>query len=75
LSKIQDTVTLKTLNCTRGFYQENGSSVCIPSCHIWTENKPAASKAIDVILLFSHLVGFVTTIAVLIISVVKRKRM
>jgi len=71
----EDTVTEKTLECTQGFYRENGSSMCIPSCHMWTELEPTVSIAIDVIVCFAALTGFLSAIAVLVISIVRRKRM
>jgi len=75
LSNIQDTATVKTFECSQGFYQENGSSVCIPSCYTWTQYEPIVSTAIDVIVLLSVLVGFFAAITVMILSIIRRKRM
>ena len=75
LPSSEDSAAVKTLECTQGFYRENGSSVCIPSCHAWTEYEPTISIVIDVILFMAALVGFLAAVAVLVISVVRRKRM
>jgi len=75
MSNIPDTVTVKTLECTQGFYLENGSSVCIPSCHKWTQYEPNLSTALDVIVLLCALVGLIAAIVALVLSVISRKRM
>jgi len=69
------TAPVKTINCTQGFYQEKGSSVCIPSCHNWTKFEPNTSKAIDGIVLSSILVGLFAAITVIVFSVIRWKKM
>ena len=75
LPNSEDSATVKTLECTQGFYRENESSACIPSCHNWTEYESTATIAIDVIVFIAALIGFLAAVAVLVISVVRRKRM
>jgi len=53
----------------------HGSSVCIPSCHTWTQYEPSVSTAIDVIVLLCASVGLCAAIVVLVLSINGRKRM
>ena len=76
LPSSEDSATVKTLECTQGFYQENGSSVCVPSCHAWTEHEGTTiSAAIDITVFVTALIDFFAAIAVIVISIIRHKRM
>jgi len=59
---------VKELECSWGFYQENGSST--PSCHTWTDYQPSVSVALDFIVFFTALLGLLAALVVSTISIV-----
>ena len=71
----QNKTTKKVLECSHGFYQENGSQLCIPSCYTFTEYEESLSIAIDVMLGVTVFVGFLSAIAVIVISCLRHRRM
>ena len=63
------------LQCREGFFRQDPSSFCEPSCHSWLQYPKAESIFIDVVVFLTAFIGFVVAIVVLVISVVRRKRM
>ena len=67
--------TKKLLECREDFYREEGSRECLPSCYSWKESSHKATVTRDVILLISAIIGVISALAVMIISVIRFKRM
>ena len=70
-----NTSTLEILECSDGFYRENGSSICIPSCYDWDEFGRVNTIAIDVIFHIFVVLGTIACIFILIFGCVDSKRM
>ena len=66
---------MEVLECSEGFYQENGSSICTPSCYTWRQFSKTVSILQDVIIFVSAFIGFVAAVAVIVISCLLHKRM
>ena len=73
--RLQNKTTAKILECSRGFYQENGSQICIPSCYSWTAYGKTLSISVDVMLGVTAFIGLLSAIAVLVISGLRHHRM
>ena len=65
---------LEVLECSKGFYRDNGSSACIPNCHTWKEYSDQLSLFMDVMVLIAAVIGFLASVAVLVISCLTHKR-
>ena len=70
-----NTSTSELLNCREDFFHEEGSEICVPSCYTWKEYSQTETVAIDVIVLSSVIVGFISGLLVLILSFIRFKRM
>ena len=70
-----DGPTDKPLDCREGFYREEPGGNCLPSCYTWLQNPKAVSITIDVVLFITAFVGFWAAVAVIVISLLRRKRM
>ena len=75
LEKYSNKTEVEVLECTKGFYQENISSVCQPSCYTWIEYSEGLSIFSDVVVFISAFMGFVAAIAVIILSCLRHKKM
>lgn len=65
-----------SFQCTEGFYRNNSSGICLPSCYgDWIEYTRATSVAIDVIIITTAFTGFVVAVVTLIISISRREKM
>ena len=67
--------TVEVLKCSEGFYRENNSIACQPSCHAWKLYKREVSIFIDVVVFISAVIGFLAAVAVISISCLVHKRM
>ena len=67
--------TVTVLECSEGFYQENGSSVCTPSCYTWTQYSKELSLFLDAVSIIFTLIALLGALAVIIISCLVYKRM
>ena len=67
--------TVAVLECTEGFYQENSSNICTPSCYTWKQHNKVLSIFLDMMSLTSSLIAFLAAAAVIIISCLVHKRM
>ena len=67
--------TKKLLECREDFYREEGSRACFPSCYSWKQSSREATVARDIILLISAIIGVISALAVMIISVIRFKKM
>ena len=64
------------LECSDGFYRENGSQICIPSCYSFRLYGKKLAITVDVIVcLFIIVIGGIVSAAIQIISCLKPKRM
>ena len=63
------------LECCEDFYYEEGSRACFPSCYSWKESSHESTVARDVILLISVIIGVISALVVIIISVIRFKKM
>ena len=63
------------LNCEESFFRENGSDTCVPECGVWSEYSYVDLVITDMVILVSALIGFVSSIAVIVISCIRYKRM
>ena len=63
------------LQCSKGFYQDNSSNVCIPSCYTLVQFSENISIFFDVMIFLSAFIGFLAAMAVIIISCLAHKRM
>ena len=62
-----------TIECNDQFYCSN--NICKPHCARFREYSKEVTVAVDVMIIIGNIVGLLGGIAVLIISVMKRKRM
>ena len=67
--------SVAVLDCSDGFCQENGSSICIPSCYTWTQFSKGLSIFRDVVSFTFAFLGFVVAAAIIVISCLVHKRM
>ena len=63
------------LPCEENFFRENGSDTCVPECGVWSEYSYVDLVVTDMVILVSAVIGFVSSIAVLVISCIRYKRM
>ncbi len=76
LAATQDSqATPSPLVCSDGFYQENGSQICIPSCSEFSQIDPVTVVVIDVLICLIAILGLVAGVVILIISCLDSKRM
>ena len=70
-------VNCSTLQCQEGFSCSTvgNTSLCLPVCGSWKQYPDGVSLAIDVVIILSASIGFVASIAVLVISCIRWKRM
>lgn len=67
--------TSTQLPCSEGFYREDPSSICVPSCFSWLQYSKAVSISIDVMVFLTAFLGFGAAVAVIVVSFLRRKRM
>ena len=67
--------TVTVLECSERFYQENGSSVCTPSCYAWTQYSKGLTLFFDAVSIIFTLTALLGALAVIIISCLVYKRM
>ena len=72
---LQTTTTVIFLECSEGFYRVNGSDVCTPSCHTWTEYSKDLSIFVNVVVCISAVAGFLVSVADIVFSCLSYKRM
>ena len=61
--------------CSDGFYRENGSQICTPSCYSWHQYEKELSLSFDVSVCLITIVGTIAGTAILIIACLRPKRM
>ena len=62
------------LECSDGYYRENGSQICIPSCYSWHQYERRVSLAFDVVICLSAVIGGIAGILILIIAGFRPKK-
>ena len=67
--------TPELLDCSEDFYRENGSSVCVPSCHTWAVDSEDIATVLRVTVFISAVIGFLVSLMNIIISCLSYKRM
>ena len=75
IGKQRNATTIAVRECSEGFYRENGSSICIPSCHTWLQHNRGLSIFLDVVIFIFIFIGFLTSAVVIVLSYFVRKRM
>ena len=70
-----NTSTVEMLECSDGFYRENGSLICIASCYDWEKYGRVTTIAWNVIFLIFVVLGTIAVIVILIFGCVDSKRM
>ena len=66
---------LFNVSCSEGFFYDESSLVCKPKCGVWTPLSPEADMAILVISVTGEVASIVICSAILVLSIVQRKRM
>ena len=76
-ASVPEQVNCSTLQCQEGFSctAVSNASICLPVCGSWEEYPRATVVAIDVFVILSAVIGFVSSIAVLVISCIRWNRM
>ena len=76
-ASVPEQVNCSTLQCHEGFscIAVNNASICLPVCGSWEEYPRATVVGIDVVVILSAVIGFVSSIAVLVISCIRWNRM
>ena len=76
-ASVPEQVNCSTLQCQEGFscIAVNNASICLPVCGSWEEYPRATVVGIDVVVILSAVIGFVSSIAVLVISCIRWNRM
>ena len=76
-ASVPEQVNCSTLQCHEGFscIAVSNASICLPVCRSWEEYPRATVVAIDVVVILSAVIGFVSSIAVLVISCIRWNRM
>ena len=63
------------LPCREGFFREEESDLCTPSCYTWWQNPPQQTIATDVAIGVASATGIVVGMAALVISFIMHKKM
>ena len=63
------------LDCRQDFFRETNSSDCIPNCFTWDQLGRMVSIAVDVVTIIAAAIGFFSSIAVIIVPIVRHKSM
>ena len=63
------------LECSEDFYRENGSSICIPSCHTWAEISKDRADLNYYTIISSAVIGFLICVADITLSCIYFKRL
>ena len=76
-ARVPEQVNCSTLQCQEGFScsAERNVSVCLPVCGSWEEYPRSTVVAVDVVIVLCAAIGFVSSIAVLVISCIRWNRM
>ena len=61
--------------CQENFFRPEGSLACVPSCHTWSAFPPSVTISTDVFIALSAIIGLVTGVAVVVLSVFRHKQM
>ena len=64
-----------SLNCEKDFYFEEVSGSCVPRCGVWSEYSPTELVTTDMIILVTAVIGFTASVAVVVLSLIRYKRM
>ena len=75
IGKQRNATTIAVQECSEGFYRENGSSICIPSCHTWLQYSRGLSISYDVVVFISAFIGYLISTVIIVLSYLVRKRM
>ena len=70
-----NTNTSELLDCREDFFREEDSEMCVPNCYTWKAYSQTVTITTDVIVLSSSIVGFISGLFVLVISLIRFKRM
>jgi len=63
------------LVCSDGFFREENSSICLPSCHSWYQYSREVTIAADVVVVLSAVLGFSVAVIAIVLSCLCHKRM
>ena len=76
-ARVPEQVNCSTLQCQEDFSCSSvgNASLCLPVCGRWEEYSRSTVVAIDVVVILSAVIGFVSSIAVLVISCIRWNRM
>ena len=76
-ASVPEPVNCSTLQCQEGFSCSvvGNASVCLPVCGRWEEQSRSTVVAIDVVVIISAVIGFVSSVAVFVISCIRWDRM
>ena len=76
-ASMPEQVNCSTLQCQEGFscIAVSNASICLPVCGSWEEYPRSTVVATDVVVILSGVIGFVSSIAVLVISCIRWNRM
>lgn len=70
-----NTSASRLLPCRENFFRPEGSVFCVANCHTWSEFSQSVAISTDVVVALSAIIGMVTGIAVIVISVLRFKKM
>ena len=67
--------TQNFFSCRDNFFREPNFNACVPICPDWRQDSIEVSITIDVVVFLAYFSGFVASIAVLVISVIRYEAM
>ena len=76
-ARVSEQVNCSTLQCQEAFSCSvvGNGSVCLPVCGSWEQYPRSTVVAVDVVNVLSAVTGVIASIAVLVISCIRRNRM
>ncbi len=70
-----NSTAMELLPCEEDFFRDNKSGRCVPRCGIWSEYSTVDLVTTDAIILLTAVIGFIASVAVIVISLMRYKRM
>ena len=68
--------TSEPMQCREDFFREEGEGgACVPSCHTWKQHSEVVAVITDLAIGLTSVIGFIFSLAVIIISCIRFERM
>ena len=63
------------LPCQENFFRPEELGICVANCHTWSEFSQSVRVGTDMVILLTAIIGFITGLAVITISLLRFKKM